>query len=365
MTDSAHTVQIWQRGADGEGPFAARDGRPGLLADARRAIAGLAAALALVAGCATGIVRRPSPPSPAFASARTFDYLPGVAINYEVEGTGERSAVFLHGFASSIRNWDSVRRLLEIEDLRMYFLDLKGFGFSSHERDGDYSLPVQAEIVTAFIERLGLDRTSLVGHSYGGSVAMLAALTLIDRGSGRRLDRLVLIDSAAYGDNLPLFVDFLRCPLVARGIWLIPRRLQLRVMMKRTFVDATAVTPEILGRYVFFYRQPGGRYTLRKVAQQIRPPNYRQLQERFPDLGLPAFLIWGRKDRVIPVSVGRRLARDLGAERLAILEECGHIPQEEAPEATAALLSEFLADPSGAADDVVDPFGIERPLEEE
>ncbi len=268
-----------------------------------------------------------------------------VDIHYEEVGSGQRAAIFLHGFGSSLRNWDDVRDLLDPTDLQLVFLDLKGFGLSTRSRDDGYSLSHQAAIVRELIEVKGYRSVVLVGHSYGGAVALATAVLLEDAGRGELVEQLILIDSAAYAAHLPLFIDLLRTPVLGRlATWLLPRRQQLRIMLKKAFFDDRLLTPEILDRYVRCYRLPGSRYTLRKIARQAIAEDHADLERRLATLAAPAHLIWGRHDRMLRVETGERLAKQLRAKSFAVIEECGHIPQEEKPAETAAILKGLFAE---------------------
>ncbi|MEQ1857848.1 MAG: alpha/beta fold hydrolase, partial [Longimicrobiales bacterium] len=59
-------------------------------------------------------------------------------------------------------------------------------------------------------------------------------------------------------------------------------------------------------------------------------------------LDMPALLIWGRSDRVVPLSVGERLARELPKAQLHVLDRCGHLPAEEVPHESFAVVERFL-----------------------
>ncbi len=303
--------------------------------------------LLFVFGCASAGPRmEPATPYQKDPASETFHYSETVDVNYEEVGSGRRTVIFLHGFASSIRNWDDVRDRLDVQDSRLVFVDLKGFGLSSRARDNRYSLRTQAAIVQAFIEERGYQSIALVGHSYGGAVALMLTAGLEDAGRHGLVERLVLIDSAAYAKHLPLFIDLLRSPVLGRlTTWLLPRRQQLGIMLRKAFFDNRRLTPEILDRYLRFYRLPGSRYSLRKAARQAVPENHTDLERRYQELEVPVYLIWGGRDRMLRLEkIGRRLARELRARRFEIIEDCGHIPQEEKPAETAAILSQFFAD---------------------
>ncbi len=116
-----------------------------------------------------------------------FMTLEGARVRYQVEGKGP-AVVLLHGFAASLKTWkDIVPRLAKTH--RVVTLDLKGFGWTDRPK-GDYSPQAQAKLVFALLDKLGIDRAAVVGHSWGASVALAMALKSPDR-----IDRLVLYDT--------------------------------------------------------------------------------------------------------------------------------------------------------------------------
>jgi pimeloyl-ACP methyl ester carboxylesterase len=82
------------------------------------------------------------------------------------------------------------------------------------------------------------------------------------------------------------------------------------------------------------------------VARQIVPPDLSALTQRYAEITLPTLLLWGRGDRVVPLAVGERLAREMPEARLHVLEACGHLPAEECPDESFSVLTQFLADTS-------------------
>ena len=115
-------------------------------------------------------------PATAYPPQHTFLYSDSVAINYEVTGTGDKPIVFLHGFGLSTTSWNDIRVWFPNDEFKYYFLDLKGFGYSSKPRDGKYSFLDQAKIIVDFLEYNSLDEVILVGHSYGGGAALFRVI---------------------------------------------------------------------------------------------------------------------------------------------------------------------------------------------
>src|SRR5260370_36733058 len=145
-----------------------------------------------------------------------------LSVNGETHRIGAgRRVVALHGFHATLA---SCRRLMPLlPDRALWLFDLKGHGASPCPADGKYTVRDQADLVLARILEEDLRELTLVGHSFGGGVALLVAIALVKEGN--RLTRLVLVDSLAFPDALSwwarLFRRFLL--LAYRAVPLFPR----------------------------------------------------------------------------------------------------------------------------------------------
>lgn len=249
--------------------------------------------------------------------------------------------VLLHGYGGSSFSW---RYWVDALSARghVVLVDLKGFGAAPKPDDGRYSPMDQAELVSRLIAQRDLKRITLVGHSLGGGIGLLVALHLQSADDGR-LHRLVLVAGVAYAQKLPPFVTLARHPHSSGLIWRLlgPRRI-VRWVLRTIVHDPSRVT----ARQVAGYAQPltcrGARAALIASALQIVPADLECMVDRYRTLGVPTLLLWGRADRVVPLAVGERLARDLPHATLVVLEACGHLPAEELPGDSWAALEEFL-----------------------
>ncbi len=134
-----------------------------------------------------------------------------VKLYYEDAGSGP-PLLLIHGFGASTYTWRHVAPALA-ETHRVIAVDLKGFGQSDKPFDDRYSVFDQAELLAQLIEEKDLRDLTLVGHSFGGGIALLLALEVDQRLKGR-IARLVLLDSIAYPQNIPVFFRLLDMPLV-------------------------------------------------------------------------------------------------------------------------------------------------------
>lgn len=285
-------------------------------------------------------------PTPAADNRReTFPFSPAVEIAYERHGDGPVPVVFLHGFAAALTTWHDLLPYLPAERYTLYLLDLKGFGFSSKPRDGRYTLEDQAAIVTAFLERMGLTKVVLVGHSLGGGIALLVYLQGRDGGKGNLVDRLVLIAPAAYPQRLPRVMAWLSTTLLGWGILhLLPLRFMVRYTLEHVFHDHNTITEERIARYMSCFGRRGIGYVFITTCRQLVPERYAHLPDRYPEIAVPTLIIWGAEDRIIRPRHGEKLHAAIPASWVKIIPGCGHIPHEERPAETYGIMKEFLGE---------------------
>lgn len=277
------------------------------------------------------------------SSGSFFTYSPDTSIHYRIHGRGPVSVVFIHGFAAALSTWDDLAPLFPPDRFTLYLIDLKGFGFSSKPRRGSYSLEEQAAVVTAFITVQGLRQLVLTGHSLGGGIALLVALRAGERGDDGLIDRLILLDCAAYPQRLPRFMRLLGVPVLARlGMALIPVRLIVTRTLRAVFQDPAAITAERIRRYETCFGRRGIARVLIRTVRELSRTDVSAVIQRYGEIAIRALIIWGENDRIVRPTQGRRLVDALPSARLAVIGDCGHNPHEEQPLRTYELIREFI-----------------------
>ncbi|MDH3973506.1 MAG: alpha/beta hydrolase [Deltaproteobacteria bacterium] len=265
-----------------------------------------------------------------------------IDLYYEEEGSGEETLLLIHGFGQSLYTWRHLMPPLS-KKYRLILVDLKGFGKSPKPKDGRYTLYEQVKLVLHLIKKLDLSRLTLMGHSFGGGVALITALylTLFDKG---RVERTVLIDNPAYEQKLPPFVSILKVPVISDlGMALIPAKIQIRSLLKLSYLHESTITNDAVAAYAKPLYTPGGRQALINTARQMVPSDLSGLSKRYEKIDLPVQLIWGAKDAIIPVGIGLKLEKALPHGWIKVFPDCGHVPQEEKPEETFELIEAFLS----------------------
>ena len=261
-------------------------------------------------------------------------------------GPGVDTFLLIHGYGASTFSWRYWAPHLA-ERGHVVMIDLKGFGFAEKPDDGRYRPEDQAELVCRLIVEKDLQRVTIVGHSLGGGIALLTALRLKDSGS-TRIERLVIVSGAAYEQRFPPFIQLAKWPILISVIFrMIGAHRIIRWVLRSMVHDPSAITEMQVNGYAAPLRSKGAMRSLMETARQIVPPNLEQLVLRYPEVTAPALLLWGKGDSVVPLTVGHKLAQALPDAHLHVLDACGHMPAEELPEESFAVLSSFL-DGSGA-----------------
>ena len=161
---------------------------------------------------------------------------------------------------------------------------------------------------------------------------------------------LVLIDAGAYKEYIPGYVKILGVPIIgAAAIYLIPAKCMAKSILKMAYYDPKKITTEQIAAYAAPIASPGGRHALLETGKQIIPPNIDELTAKYKDINVPTLIIWGKQDKVINPIVGNLLDQAIPNSTLSSIDQCGHVPQEEMPDATVPLVLEFLGRLQSAA----------------
>jgi pimeloyl-ACP methyl ester carboxylesterase len=264
-----------------------------------------------------------------------------VKLHYSDEGKGP-PVLLLHGFGASTFTWRHIAPELT-KTHRVIAVDLKGFGQSDKPFDERYSARDQAELLTELIEEQDLRNLTLIGHSFGGGVALLLALQEDERLKGR-ISKLILLDTIAYPQEIPTFFHMLNMPVVSQiGVRMVPVEAQIRVALKIAYYDDSKIDDAQVTAYAEPLRSAAGKHAVIHTARQIVPPDIEALSERYKSITLPTLILWCDHDRIVPLDIGLKLRRKLPKSTLRIIGACGHMPQEEQPKATLELIQGFLA----------------------
>ena len=263
---------------------------------------------------------------------------PSFSLKYRVDGHGP-PVVLLHGFGATSYTWNTLEPVLA-PHFTVYSVDLKGFGNSPKPDDDAYSLYDHANAVYSFLQDNRLFGAPLVGHSFGGGVALLLSLRLRDSNHPAAL---VLIDSIAYPQTFPLFIGLLRTPLIGwLGSQFLPAELQVRSVLNVAYHNSTRIDPDTVRAYAKPLSSGDARRAARITAVQLVPGDMEKLTARYGEIRAPTLLVWGHHDEIVPLWVGKKLQQVLPNSSLYVVEDAGHVPHEEQPALVTPIIRDFL-----------------------
>ncbi|MGI8633067.1 MAG: alpha/beta fold hydrolase [Solirubrobacterales bacterium] len=257
-----------------------------------------------------------------------------IPMRWEEQGEGT-PVVLVHGIPTSPALWRHV--VPRISGARCLAWEMVGYGHSGEQGAGrDISVARQAEYLHAWMDHLDLDGAVLVGHDLGGGVAQVAAVR-----DPSRLRGLVLTNCISYDSwpVTPMKVIATGAPVVSR----LPNAVFSRMLERfyRPGHDTADQAREAYEAHWPGYRDSGGAAAFARQAQSLDSGDTEAIAGQLPQLSLPARLVWGTGDDFQPVSYGRRLADDLGAE-LREIDGAKHFTPEDHPEPIAEAIDDLL-----------------------
>jgi len=269
----------------------------------------------------------------------------GVTVHYKEAGQGDTALLLLHGFASSTYSWREVMEPLA-EDARIVAFDRPAFGLTERPMPGDfpdgvnpYTADAQVDLTVGLMDALGIERGVLVGNSAGGTIATYTALRYPER-----VKALVLVDAAIYsgGGSSSWVRPLLTSPQARRIGPLLVRNIRDWGYQfgQSAWHDPARFTDEIWANYSKPLQAENWDRALWELTQASRPLG---LDQRLEELAVPVLVITGDDDRIVPTEQSIRLAGEIPGAELVVIPNCGHVPQEECPDAFLAAMAEFLA----------------------
>lgn len=268
---------------------------------------------------------------------------PRIDLHVEASGSG-KPVLLIHGFGNNVYVWRHLAPALAQQN-RVIAIDLKGFGDSPKPVDERYSVYEQARLISDYVVNNDLTDVTIVGHSLGGGIALVASLYLQQSAPDRQRG-LVLIDGIAYPQQMPMFIRLLATPVLGPlVVGVVPPEIQIREVMKLVYAKNSVVPEDAIKAYAKALKTPEGRYAAVTSARQIQPPDLEDLSLQYQNLRVPTLIVWGRQDRIIPASIGERLHQAIPGSRLFMIEDSGHSPAEEQPQVLLPVVESFLRNP--------------------
>jgi pimeloyl-ACP methyl ester carboxylesterase len=269
-------------------------------------------------------------------SARDTEFLEldGSWVRYDVIGGGP-PVVLVHGWLSSSRIWEALARRLA-QRFTVYSLDLTGFGESDKPHSG-YGVRNGSRLLYAFCAHFGLARASVIGHDFGGNMAVKLAADHPDV-----VGRVVLVSVPADEDqiDLPTPLWLATLPVVGPLFYALGRAFRpVRRMWMRPFVaDPDDLTEELL--------DDAGKSTPAAVAGTLsmsrREISGGRLVRQAKIIKMPMLVVSGEEDQIVDPHAVSAWAGSVQRAEICLMDACGHAPMIERPAEFAAQILAFL-----------------------
>ena len=294
----------------------------------------MAAVLALVAGSFERDIPADRAKAKYATTSSRFANIDGMEIHYRDEGTGP-VLVLIHGSNCSLQSWDGWQEQLR-QQFRVISVDLPGHGLTGPNPSGNYDYQTMGRVLDRLANVLQIDKFSLAGNSMGGAIALDYAML-----HPEKLERLVLIDSLGYPDEIPpLTLRMWGFPAIGRLLTVLTPRFVYAQTIKDIYGHKERVNDQLIDRYYELLLREGNRNATR---MRFADPVWYVDQSRLKTIKIPTLVMWGGKDPWFGSQFGRRLARDIPGAKFRLYPDLGHVPMEEAPEITARDAALFLA----------------------
>jgi len=247
----------------------------------------------------------------------------------ERAGVGE-SIILLHGSGPGVSAWTNWRRVLPAlaDRWRVYAPDMAGFGYTERRDDIVYDIKLWVKHLLGFMDALGIEKAHLIGNSFGGSLALAAALRFPER-----FGRLVLMGTPCG--------KFAMTPGLKAGWNYEPSLEQMRAVMALFPYDPAIISDELVRERYETSLIPGAQEGLRKLLVKPNDTGETPLsgmpEDAVAKLVHPTLILQGREDRVIPAELGLRLAQNIPNAEFHLFGHCGHWVQAERFDAFVAL----------------------------
>lgn len=233
----------------------------------------------------------------------------GLDISYRVIGEG-KPLLILHGWGSKSDNWLKVGELLAKKGLKVIIPDLPGFGRSEEPR-GAGNLDDYSDFVEEFVSQLGLNRFYLLGHSFGGSLAVKFSLQ-----HPEKVAKLILVAPACIrkkGLKNKLF------KFISKFFKIKTPFLRKLFYRKSDYLSVQGVMKEIYLKII--------KEDLTNILSQIK---------------IPTIIIWGAKDKITPIKQAKLINSKIRNSKLEILSGANHDLNSKVPEKLAEIIIKYL-----------------------
>jgi pimeloyl-ACP methyl ester carboxylesterase len=250
-------------------------------------------------------------------------------IHYEAKGRG-RPVILLHGWMETWAVWRQTIEELS-KEFRTYALDFWGFGDSDSVKGNTFTVDHYVEMVNQFIDKLGIIKAPLIGHSMGGTVSLSTAMRYPEK-----IVKVVVIGSPIYGSSLNVLLKLSGVSYLADLLFRLPPVLDFFTLLVSQLSTRNGL------KLYRFVKSEHTQLTMQSFFQSIGTLRKTDLRPRLGEVRSPTMGIYGKWDFIVHPNQGKALQKGVPNSKVLMYANSGHIPMMDAPDRLIRDVREFL-----------------------
>jgi pimeloyl-ACP methyl ester carboxylesterase len=249
-------------------------------------------------------------------------------VHYEMDGRGE-PVILLHGWINSWDVWrETMIYIAERHRFRVYALDFWGFGESANQNGQPYKLDSYVSMVDQFMERMGIQRAPIIGHSMGGTVSLKMTLR-----HPARVSKTAIIGSPIVGESLNLLLKLGGRRWIADTLFQLPWA--LRLLIWSVLAGDSRRVKEMIFHDV-------SRTSAETFFRSIEDLHRTDLRSRIGEISVPTLGIFGTHDNIVRPTQALVLSKGVPHAYVQSMTRSRHFPMLDEPELFRKTLVSFL-----------------------
>lgn len=250
-------------------------------------------------------------------------------VHYEAHGRGA-PVILLHGWINSWDVWrDTMLAIPELGRYKVYALDFWGFGESAKQKTPPFQIRSYADMVSQFMEIMGIVEAPVFGHSMGGTVTLSLALR-----ATARVKKIAIVGSPINGNSLNVFLKLSGVSWIAHLAWRVSiiKRLVMWIVLAG---DSTKVRKMIF--------RDVDKANAESFFRSIGDLHRTDLRGQMYKVTVPTLGVFGAHDNIVNPNQSQLLKRGVPQARVAMMRESRHFPMLDEPGRFIEIIQEFLA----------------------
>ena len=265
----------------------------------------------------------------------------GMQVHYRDEGNPLDSIplVLIHGTSSSLHTWEKVTTILNDANhgnKRVISFDLPAFGLTGPNIENSYSYDNYNQMIDSLLIKLKVNQCIIGGNSLGGGIAWHFTVA-----HPNKVNKLILIDASGYpkkNEKGSLGFKIAQIPVINNLLLFITPKSLVRKSIEGVYYDKRLIEESTVTRYHELLLCEGNR----NAALSLFKHPFVQNTEWIKTIKTPTLILWGRDDGLISVENAKLFNQDIQNSKVVILDNVGHVPNEESPKKTAEAIYDFI-----------------------